>query len=92
VCGRCYEVPEQMRAEVARIESQAWSTTSWGTPAIDVAAGVLAQLHQLGVPADDIADRLSLDRACTVESDDLFSYRRQGPHAGRQAGLVHLQP
>jgi hypothetical protein len=92
VCGRCYEVPEQMRAEVARIESQAWSTTSWGTPAIDVAAGVLAQLNRLGVPADDIADRLSLDRACTVESDDLFSYRRQGPHAGRQAGLVHLQP
>jgi YfiH family protein len=92
VCGRCYEVPERMRAEVARIEPESWSTTSWGTPALDVAAGVLAQLRRLGVPAVDIADPLGPDRACTIESDDLFSYRRQGPHAGRQAGLVHLQP
>jgi hypothetical protein len=81
-----------MRAEVARIEPESWSTTSWGTPSLDVAAGVLAQLRRLGVPAVDIADPLGPDRACTMESDDLFSYRRQGPQAGRQAGLVHLQP
>jgi hypothetical protein len=92
VCGRCYEVPERMRAEVARIVPESWSTTSWGTPALDVAAGVLAQLRRLGVPAVDIADPLGPDRVCTVESGDLFSYRRQGPDAGRQAGLVHLQP
>lgn len=32
VCGRCYEVPEQMRAEVAAAVPASWSETSWGTP------------------------------------------------------------
>lgn len=32
VCGRCYEVPEAMRADVAAVEPAAHSETSWGTP------------------------------------------------------------
>lgn len=32
VCGRCYEVPEAMRAEVAAVEPAAHAETSWGTP------------------------------------------------------------
>lgn len=32
VCGRCYEVPDEMRAEVAAIEPAAYAETSWGTP------------------------------------------------------------
>jgi len=91
VCGRCYEVPEQLRADVVRSEPAAWSTTSWGTPAVDLAAGVLAQLSRLGVPALDLADPLGAGRVCTVESADLFSYRRQGAASGRLAGLVHLR-
>ncbi len=90
VCGGCYEVPEQMRADVARAEPASWSTTSWGTPALDIAAGVLAQLQRLDVPATDVAVSLGPERACTVESDDLYSYRRQGKQSGRLAGLVHL--
>ncbi|MEV7921967.1 polyphenol oxidase family protein, partial [Streptomyces griseoviridis] len=39
VCGRCYEVPEEMRAEVAAAEPAAHAETSWGTPAVDVTAG-----------------------------------------------------
>jgi polyphenol oxidase len=38
VCGRCYEVPEQMRAAVTTVERAAWSTTPAGTPALDVAS------------------------------------------------------
>ena len=32
VCGACYEVPEEMRDEVAAAVPEAWSTTRWDTP------------------------------------------------------------
>ncbi|MEV7977724.1 peptidoglycan editing factor PgeF [Streptomyces sp. NPDC086519] len=83
VCGRCYEVPETMRAEVAAAEPAAHAETGWGTPAVDVSAGVHAQLARAGV----------LDRAqspvCTLESGDHFSYRRDRT-TGRLAGYVWL--
>jgi YfiH family protein len=90
VCGRCYEVPAALRDEVAAVAPRAWSETSWGTPALDVAAGVLAQLHDLGVDTVDVADSLGRSAACTLENDDLFSYRRQGQRSGRLGGLVRL--
>ncbi|MFD5533681.1 peptidoglycan editing factor PgeF, partial [[Kitasatospora] papulosa] len=83
VCGRCYEVPEQMRAEVAAAVPASWSETSWGTPAVDVTAGVHAQLDELGV-----VDRHS-SPFCTLESGDHFSYRRDRT-TGRLAGYVWL--
>lgn len=83
VCGRCYEVPEQMRAEVAGVVPESWSETSWGTPAVDVTAGVHAQLAELGV-----TDRHS-SPFCTLESGDHFSYRRDRT-TGRLAGYVWL--
>ncbi|MEL5960180.1 peptidoglycan editing factor PgeF [Streptomyces sp. CLV115] len=83
VCGRCYEVPADMRAEVARSVPAAWSETSWGTPAVDVTAGVHAQLKELGVE-----DRQA-SPVCTLESGDHFSYRRDRT-TGRLAGYVWL--
>lgn len=83
VCGRCYEVPEAMRAEVAAREPTAHAETSWGTPAVDVAAGVHAQLARLGV-----RDR-EQSPVCTLESEDHFSYRRDRT-TGRLAGYVWL--
>ncbi|WP_217143145.1 peptidoglycan editing factor PgeF [Streptomyces sp. AC627_RSS907] len=83
VCGRCYEVPEEMRAEVARTEPAAYAETSWGTPAVDVSAGVHAQLERLGV-----CDRAQ-SPVCTRESKDHFSYRRDRT-TGRLAGYVWL--
>ncbi|MFG2719581.1 peptidoglycan editing factor PgeF [Streptomyces sp. NPDC048416] len=83
VCGRCYEVPEAMRAEVAEAEPAAWSETSWGTPAVDVTAAVHAQLAALGV-----TDR-EASPVCTLESLDHFSYRRDRA-TGRLAGYVWL--
>lgn len=83
VCGRCYEVPDEMRAEVAAIEPAAYAETSWGTPAVDVTAGVHAQLERLGV-----RDRAQ-SPVCTLESDDHFSYRRDRT-TGRLAGYVWL--
>ncbi|MDG9709950.1 peptidoglycan editing factor PgeF [Streptomyces sp. DH10] len=83
VCGRCYEVPEAMRAEVSAIEPAAYAVTSWGTPAVDVSAGVHAQLERLGV-----CDRAQ-SPVCTLESQDHFSYRRDRT-TGRLAGYVWL--
>ena len=48
VCGSCYEVPEQMRADVSAVVPEAWAETSWGTPALDIGAGVRAQLSPRG--------------------------------------------
>lgn len=84
-CGRCYEVPEDMRAEVAERVPASYAETSWGTPSIDVAAGVTAQLNELGCAVIDAT-------RCTIESEDLYSYRREGAVSGRLAGIVRLAP
>lgn len=83
VCGQCYEVPEQMRAEVAAAVPEAWATTRQGTPAVDVAAGVRAQLARLGVMMS------GQSHICTLESADHFSYRRERT-TGRLASYVWL--
>ncbi len=80
VCGRCYEVPPAMRDVAAAVEPVS-ATVSWtGTPAIDVAAGVVAQLHALELPVTWVP-------GCTRESDELYSYRASGT-TGRFAGVV----
>ncbi len=85
VCGACYEVPDELRAEVSRRVPQAYAVTSWGTPALDIGAGVQAQLEAEGV-------EVLTTGACTREDEDLFSYRRQGARSGRLAGLVWVRP
>jgi hypothetical protein len=82
VCARCYEVPAALRDEVAAAVPVSASVSRTGTPAIDVAAGVLQQLHEAGV-------RVGLLPGCTVERPDLFSHRRDGT-TGRFAGVVAL--
>lgn len=84
VCGRCYEVPEQLRENVREV-SPVSATVSWsGTPALDIAAGVVDQLTSLGVGVTWVP-------GCTREHSDLYSYRRDGL-TGRFAGLVRLLP
>ena len=80
VCGRCYEVPAPMRERAAQVQPVS-ATVSWsGTPAIDVAAGVVAQLRDAGVAVRWLP-------GCSRERDDLYSYRRDG-QTGRFAGVV----
>ncbi|TIC88636.1 polyphenol oxidase family protein [Nocardioides sp. GY 10113] len=81
VCGGCYEVPEAMRAEVAAAVPAAHAVTRWGTPALDLGAGVAAQLADAGVPATVVP-------GCTLEEQRFHSHRRDGERAGRMAGLV----
>ncbi|MGN6781338.1 MAG: peptidoglycan editing factor PgeF, partial [Marmoricola sp.] len=83
VCGACYEVPADLRDEVAAVEPAARATTSWGTPALDLGAGVRAQLEREGVEVEEV-------ERCTREDAALYSYRRDGAGAGRLAGLVRI--
>lgn len=84
VCGRCYEVPRAMADEVEAAVPGTRSTTSSGTPAVDLAGGALGVLRDAGL------HRISVVGGCTVEQPDRwFSYRRDGV-TGRHAGLVRL--
>ena len=80
ICGECYEVPEQLRTDVVAAVPETWSTTSWGTPALDLHAGVRAQLQALDITVEYSGE-------CTRETARLFSYRRN-KKTGRFAGLV----
>lgn len=82
VCGACYEVPADLRDEVAAVVPESRSTTSWGTPALDLGAGVRAQLATAG-----IADVRSVD-ACTREDTSWPSHRRDGAASTRFAGVI----
>jgi copper oxidase (laccase) domain-containing protein len=73
-----------MRDEVAAAVPAAHAESSWGTPSVDLGAGVRAQLEELDVVVHDAS-------RCTRESADLYSYRRDGDGAGRLAGLVRLR-
>lgn len=83
-CGRCYEVPAEMRDEVAAVVPAARATTAKGTPGLDIRAGVVEQLAAAGVTA------VQVDPRCTIEDRGLFSYRRDG-RTGRFAGYVWLK-
>jgi YfiH family protein len=91
VCGACYEVPDEMRVAVAAVVPESYAETSWGTPAVDIGAGVRAQLQAAGAQLDAPIEVVEVGR-CTREDDDLFSYRRQGSESGRLAGIVRVRP
>jgi YfiH family protein len=84
VSGRNYEVPEEMAAEVEASLPGSRTTTSQGTPGLDLRAGIARQLTALGITAIDI------DPRCTVDDRNLFSHRRDAP-TGRLASLVWME-
>ena len=64
VCGRCYEVPADDGGRSRRTVSPSAAARSWtGTPAIDVAAGVVEQLVAESVAVQWIP-------GCTRETDE----------------------
>lgn len=84
VSGRNYEVPEAMAAEVDAALPGSRTTTSRGTPGLDLRAGIARQLTGLGIAAIDV------DPRCTVDDPTLFSHRRDAP-TGRLASLVWME-
>lgn len=83
-CGRCYEIPEEMVAEIAADRPAIRSRTSWGTSALDLRAEAARILGEAGAAVVDPG-------GCTMEDDSLFSHRRstqQGSPPGRIAGII----
>ena len=84
VSGRNYEVPAAMAEEVEATLPGSRTTTSRGTPGLDLRAGIARQLMHLVITAVDA------DPRCTVEDRNLFSHRRDAP-TGRLASLVWME-
>ncbi|WP_306368922.1 peptidoglycan editing factor PgeF [Nocardiopsis sp. CC223A] len=81
ICGKCYEVPAELRDETARDTPEAASTTRQGTPGVDMVAAVTAQLRRAGVTD------IRADGRCTLETPELFSHRGGAP-TGRFASFI----
>jgi polyphenol oxidase len=84
ICGACYEVPEEMRDEVAAVLPGSAATTRAGTPALDLPAAAERLLAALGL-GDVRATGI-----CTAEDERFYSYRRDR-ETGRFAGVVMLR-
>jgi hypothetical protein len=87
IAGRSYEVPATLRDEVAARVPETAATTAWGTPALDLAAGVAAVLAGRGITAVTALDR------DTFTDPALYSHRRavaDGTTTGRACGVVRL--
>jgi YfiH family protein len=82
ICGSCYEVPFQMQQDVIAEHPRAFATTRKGTPGLDLAKALAAELVAAGVSYE-------ASTICTFEDDMYFSHRRQNP-TGRFAGVVSL--
>lgn len=83
----CYEVPAAMAADVDARVPGTRSTTTWGTPSLDLLAGVTGQLRAAGV------DAVARAGGCTRcdQPGRWFSHRasgNEGRPAGRQAGII----
>lgn len=81
--GCCYEVPEEMQAEIVAAHPEARARTTWDSPSLDLPAAVAALLEAAGVR------RVQRAGGCTRCDPEArwFSHRRD-PATGRQAGVV----
>ena len=84
VSGVNYEVPAAMADEVESILPGSRTTTTTGTPGLDLRSGIARQLAELGVTSID------RDPRCTVADPTLFSHRRDAP-TGRFASLIWME-
>ena len=82
ICGRCYEVPQELADEVVAKHPAASSLTNNLTPALDLPRALIAVLVASGVTYE-------ASTICTLENDEYFSYRRHNI-TGRNAGVVWL--
>jgi YfiH family protein len=82
ICGRCYEVSEDVFTEVTTAFPHSRSKTPSGGFALNLASALISDLEKAGITVLDHS-------RCTVEEPSLYSYRRDGV-TGRQVGLIWL--
>ncbi|MDX1657252.1 MAG: polyphenol oxidase family protein [Nitriliruptorales bacterium] len=81
--GCCYEVPAELRDEIAADRPEAASETTWGTPSLDLPRAVSTTLERAGVSVVDA------DASCTrCDPEGRWFSHRADPDAGRQVGIV----
>jgi YfiH family protein len=80
--GCCYEVPGALAERVARLVPAVATQTTWGTPALDLPAGVASQLHATGVA------RVEAVGSCTRCHPERWHSHRRDPASGRQAAVI----
>lgn len=85
VCGRCYELPQQVVEQVEAAVPGTAARTRQDTPSADLTAGALQLLDRAGVGA---ASALG---GCTLEQPQRFYSHRRDGRTGRHAGLVVLR-
>jgi YfiH family protein len=85
ICAACYPVPRPMADDVWSAVPSSEARSRDGEPAIDIAAGVTAQLAAEGI---EVVRRVG---GCTREDPSLFSYRRDRV-TGRMGALVWRAP
>lgn len=81
--GARYEVPAHMAADVEAHLPGSRTRTAQGTDGLDLRAGLVRQIMEMGVR------NVNVDPRCTIDTLEFFSYRREGK-TGRQAGVVWL--
>ncbi len=82
ICGRCYEVSQELADEVVSMHPEAAAVTGHGTPALDLPRALMAELCSVDVTYQAL-------QICTLENSEYFSYRRHNI-TGRNAGVVWL--
>ena len=82
ICGKCYEVSEEIFNEVVDLHPLAASRRGDGSFALDLPRALTGLLED-----EDVS--VSHEGNCTVEDSQLFSYRRDGV-TGRQVGVISL--
>jgi YfiH family protein len=80
ICGKCYEVSEEMRDEAEDFMPIAASQTRRSAPSIDIPKAIISILSTAQIPG-------KWNGVCTHEDQSFFSYRRD-KLTGRQAGVV----
>jgi YfiH family protein len=82
ICGKCYEVSEDIYTEVVDQFPLAQARTQSGALSLDLTKALKSLLMDQGVKVIE-------ENLCTVEESSLYSYRRDGV-TGRQVGVVWL--
>lgn len=80
ICGKCYEVGEDVFDDVVAAHPLARSSQTLFEFALDLPAALEYGLTRLDVP-------VQRSTVCTFESQEYFSYRRDGS-TGRSAGVI----
>lgn len=80
----CYEVGDDVAREIADASAESVvSSAASGKPRVDLQAAVRIQLQRAGV-----GEIRTVDQCTHCHPEDLWSYRRSGPRAGRNLALI----